>query len=145
MPKILVAVLTIWLVGCGGGETPEQLIRERINQMAEAVEERDIGDFAGGIAEDYRDLDGNSRDDVVRQMRQIFLITNSLSVTTFVESLEIVSNEFAVATVKVLVADVDIRRFQIDGEGLTFEVEFVLDGDDWLVSSANTSTQFMRL
>ena len=33
----------------------------------------------------------------------------------------------------------------IDGEGLTFELEFVLDGDDWLVSSANTSAQFMRL
>ncbi|MEM6818812.1 MAG: hypothetical protein AAF578_08465 [Pseudomonadota bacterium] len=145
MPRILLGVLAMWLVGCGGGETPEQLIRERINQMAEAVEERDVGDFASGIAEDYRDLDGNSRDDVVRQIRQIFLITNSLSVTTFVESIEIVSDEFALATVRVLVTDVDIRRFQIDGEGLTFELEFVLDGDDWLVSSANTSAQFMRL
>ena len=46
MPRILVGVLAIWLVGCGGGETPEQLSRERINQMAEAVEERDVGDFA---------------------------------------------------------------------------------------------------
>ena len=126
-----------FIVGCGSDECPDAEIRARFSAMAEAAEARDVGELADGIADDYRDLDGNTKDDIVLQMRRVLLLTRNLTVSTNVDALDVQTADFATATVRARVTDVDIRRLQIDGEGVVFELEWALNGGDWQIVSAD--------
>ncbi|MEL7311635.1 MAG: hypothetical protein AAFN07_09000 [Pseudomonadota bacterium] len=141
---ILTLIATL-LVACGSDESPEAQIRARIAAMAEAAESSDVSELADGISDDYRDLDGHSKQDIVMQMRRVLLITRNLSVGTSVEALEVQTADFAVATVRARFTDVDIQRLRIDGEGITFELEWVLEGREWRIVSADWSPKHSLL
>lgn len=133
------------LLACGSEEGPEAQIRARIAAMAAAAESRDMSVLADGIADDYQDVDGNSKDDIVLQMRRVLLITRGLSVNASVESLQIETADFATATVRARFTDIDIQRLRIDSEGMAFELEWVLEGREWRIINADWEPKHSRL
>lgn len=143
--RCVAMMLLLSLVGCAAPDSPEEEIRALFEKMAEAAEAADYGDFADGIADDYADLDGRDQDEVLAVVRRVFLVTRSLTVLTDVQSIEVVTDSFATATVKAWIADVDIRRLQFDGDGITFELELVHEGGAWRVSSANWDPKYEPL
>lgn len=143
--RCVAMMLLLSLVGCAAPDTPEEEIRALFEKMAEAAEAADYGDFAAGIADDYVDLGGRDQGEVLAMVRRVFLVTRSLTVLTDVQSIDVVTDSFATATVKAWIADVDIRRLQFDGDGITFELELVRDGGVWRVSSANWDPKYEPL
>ncbi len=98
---LLVAVAAVF-TGCARSPT-EQALRDRIDAMQSAAEQREMGEFMDGVAEDFA---GNSsefdRDGLQRLLRMIALRHQSIGVTRMALKVEM-HGDRAVVRMQILV------------------------------------------
>jgi hypothetical protein len=116
---------------CGSRPTPEDEIRALIASAETAAEARDAGALRELVADDYRDAEGRSADDIRRYLHGYLIAHQSIHLMTRIDAIEIEGPEVARAQVTVgmlgresasdwdLAADVqriDLRLAREDGE-----------------------------
>lgn len=134
--------LAIGLVGallgaCGGpAEGPEESLRTWVRQGEEFAEARNRGALIDMISPDYTDARGNSRDDIGNLFRLYFLRQQKVALITRIEELEIYGGSAAKLVLSVGMAGKNEGTFGFSADAFEFEMEFELDGDEWLLTSA---------
>jgi hypothetical protein len=139
----LALVLPLWLAGCGGGgDSPEAMLRQSIDALQHAAEERSLSGFMAHISENYMDEGGRTRKDV-RALAQLQFIRNP-NIHTFKVVHDPTLTDDRNARVTVLAA---LAGRPIDGasaltglraELMRFDLDFVLE-DSWRITSARWS------
>lgn len=125
------------LTACGGGDGPEARIRATIDGLAEAAEAGEIAPFGDAIADDYADLRTYDRRTVLLTLRGIMLRSSDrLLVFADTESVTLITDDLAEASVRVRFAGADLGRFALETSVYRFVLTFERDGRDWKIVSA---------
>jgi hypothetical protein len=127
------------LAGCGDADSPEQQVRAVIDQMEAAAEQRDIGDLAEHLSENYRDSNGMGPEEAARYLRGYFIANQSIHLLTRVEQLEFPIDGEARAQVLVGMAGREAaatNQWDLAADLHTFKIALRREGDDWKVSFA---------
>jgi outer membrane biogenesis lipoprotein LolB len=113
------------LTACSDGASPEQQVRAVIDSMEVAAEARDVGDLMEHISDNYRDAQGQDRQQAALYAR--------------IESLEFPAADEARVKLQVGMAG---RGGETGSSGLTadlhdFDLVLVREGSEWKVSYAD--------
>jgi hypothetical protein len=81
----VLALLAASAAGCGEKGDP---VRQALDRLEAAAEERDAGDFVAGLAPDFRAEDGTGRAETEATLRRYFAAYESLDVKTSDVSIE---------------------------------------------------------
>ncbi len=76
------------LTACSDGASPEQEVRAVIDSMEVAAEARDVGDLLEHLSDNYRDAQGQDRQQAALYARGYFISNQSVHLLTRIESLE---------------------------------------------------------
>jgi hypothetical protein len=134
--------LAIGLVGtllgaCGGpAEGPEEALRTWVRQGEEFAEARNRGELIDMISPNYTDARGNSRDDIGDLFRLYFLRQQKVALITRIDELEVFGGSAAKLVLSVGMAGKNEGTFGFSADAYEFEMEFELDDDEWLLTSA---------
>lgn len=91
----------------------------------------------GMISASYADARGNSRDEIDRTLRILFLREDGIKVVTHIEDIEVYDDTAAKITLTTGVAgSSDTSLLGISADAVRFEYELEHDGDDWLLTGA---------
>lgn len=141
--KVLPLIFTILLlIGCDDKTgSPEDEIRQFIQQGVEAAEARKAGDLKTMLNEDYRDQQGNDKARITSLMRALFFRHKNIHLFTKIDEIHFPTSENAsvslfVAMTGSVVTDVSMLsglRAQI----YRFELELIKNDDQWLLRNAN--------
>ena len=66
---VIIVASCLAIASCGDSRSAEAQIAAQLRAMADAAEAGEVRKAAGVIADNYRDLRGNNRQDVVNQLR----------------------------------------------------------------------------
>lgn len=133
---LLICVLASVLAGCSEPSTPEAEIRALIAQAETAAEARDLGDLRPLIAEAYTDQRGNSKADIERLLRFVFVRHQSVHLQVYVEAIEF--EQPGVANAVALVGMADTAGALPDVDLYQFDVRLLRnDDEDWQVVEAD--------
>jgi len=134
---LVTAIIGVLLAGCGGPEGgPEEAVRAWVSHGHEAAEAKDRGALMDMISPAYADTRGNSRTDIENMMRFYFLRQNKVALITRIEDLNIYDDSAAQVVLAVGMAGTNDGALGFSADAFRFEMEFVLDDDDWLLTSA---------
>lgn len=133
----LTLVAALALTACGGDDSPEAQIRATIDGLAEAAEAGEIGPFRSAIADDYADLRAHDKRAALQIVRVVMLRSSGrLLVFADTESVAMITDELAEASVRVRFAGADLDRLALETSVYRFELTFERDGGDWKIVSA---------
>ncbi len=125
------------LAACGGGDSPEARIRATIDGLAEAAEASKIGPFRDAIADDYADLRQHDKNAALNIVRVVMLRSSGrLLVFADTESVSMITDDLAEASVRVRFAGADLDRLALETAVYQFVLTFERDGSDWKIVSA---------
>ena len=133
------AVLLV--VSCSGEETSqEQLLKDTIDQIQDASENRQLGELMEHVSDDYRDARGRTWKEV-RAISQLQFIRNP-KIYTFklIKSLALQDDRHATATVLVALAGTPIDNASVlsglRADLMRFDLKFEFD-EQWQITSAD--------
>ena len=130
-------LLCLWLAGCGGPtEGPEAALREWVSRGHERAEDKDRRGLVDMISPDYVDARGNSRDDISDLFRIYFLRTHTVALITRIDELNVYGDDAGEVVLTVGMAGTNDGTFGFSADAYKFEMEFGLEGDEWLLTSA---------
>lgn len=86
--RVLLFVTLAALTACGDANSPEQQVRQVIDEMETAAESRDVGDLVRHLSAEYRDENGMSPGEAARYARGYFLANQSIHLLTRIEQIE---------------------------------------------------------
>jgi len=137
----LITSLIILVSACSDDpSSPEQQVRDTLQAIEIAAEERSMSDLMGHIAEDYSDHQGNDKDSIRRILQLLFLRNQSINVFSLIRSLEF-DNGIAAVEISTAMASRDIDLNQeanrLKADSLRFSVVLQEDNGEWLVSSVS--------
>ena len=137
---LLVLSVALLLAGCSGEETSqEQLLRNTIDQIQAAAENRQLGELMEHVSDNYKDARGRTRKEV-RAISQLQFIRNP-KIYTFklVKSLALQDDLHATATVLVALAGTPIDNASalsgLRAELMRFDLKFEFD-EQWQIVAA---------
>jgi len=136
----LLVLVPVVLNGCKGEISEEDRVWAVIKDMAQAAEAKDPGRLKDHISGGYSDPAGNDYTAIKGLIAYQFLRTGDISV--FLRRHDIkVEGDRANATVRAVITTgrkvSDVADAEAgSAEGFIFDLEFVRDGSDWLLSSA---------
>ena len=134
---LAVCLAGVWLGACGGPvEGPEEALRTWVRQGEEFAEARDRGELVDMISPNYTDARGNSRDDIENLFRLYFLRQHKVALITRIEEIEVYGGSAAKLVLSVGMAGKNDGTFGFSADAFQFEMEFELDDDEWLLTSA---------
>lgn len=134
---LAVCLTSVWLGACGGPvEGPEEALRSWVRQGEEFAEARDRGELVDMISPNYADARGNSRDDIENMFRMYFLRQQKVALVTRIEELEVYGGSAAKLVLSVGMAGKNDGTFGFSADAFEFEMEFEMDDDEWLLTSA---------
>jgi len=134
---LAVCVVALWLGACGApAEGPEEALRSWVRQGAAFAEARDRGELVDMISPNYTDARGNSRDDIDKLFRLYFLRQQNVALITRIEEIEVYGGSAAKLVLSVGMAGKNDSAFGFSADAFEFEMEFELDDDEWLLTSA---------
>jgi len=134
---VIPGLLSVCLSACGGpAQGPEEAIRAWVSQGHELAEAKDRRALVSMISPAYTDARGNSRDDIENLFRLYFLRQNKVALITRIEELNIYDDSAAQVVLAVGMAGTNDGALGFSADAFRFEMEFVLDDDDWLLTSA---------
>ncbi|MDH3265355.1 MAG: hypothetical protein OEM25_00185, partial [Gammaproteobacteria bacterium] len=102
-------------------------------EFAEARDRRELVDM---ISPDYTDARGNNRDDIENLFRLYFLRQQKVALITRIEDIEVYGGTAAKLLLTVGMAGTNDGAFGFSADAYEFEMEFELDDDEWLLTSA---------
>jgi hypothetical protein len=137
-PIFWVALASL-LAACSDRESPEQQVRSVIDAMELAAEARDVGDLMEHLSDNYRDAQGQDRQQAALYARGYFVTNQSVHLLTRVESLEFPAPDEARVKLQVGMAG---RGGETGSGGLSahlhdFDLVLVREGSEWKVSYAD--------
>ena len=134
---LVVCLTSVWLAACGGPvEGPEEALRSWVRQGEAFAEARDRGELVDMISANYADARGNSRDDIENLFRAYFLRQQKVALITRIEELEVYGGSAAKLVLSVGMAGKNDDTFGFSADAFEFEMEFELDDNEWLLTSA---------
>ena len=130
-------LVCLGLLACGGSaEGPEAALRAWVQQGHELVEAKDRRGLIDMISPAYTDARGNSRDDIGNLFRIYFLRTQSVALLTNIEELNVYGDSAGEVVLSVGMAGTHDGTFGFSADAYRFDMEFEMDGDEWLLMSA---------
>ena len=88
------------------------------------------------ISPNYTDGRGNSRDDIEDRFRIYFLRQNKVALVTRIEELNVYADSAAELVLSVGMAGTNDGVLGFSADAYRFEMEFELEDDEWLLTSA---------
>lgn len=138
----LLPVLLALLVAAGCSRaTPEQEIRDLIEELADAAEDGKVRRLAAAISDDYRDVRGNDKRAVTQIMLATMLRSDELLIFERVESVGLLTRDLAEADVTVRFAGASLERLSLNTSRYLFVLELERRDGDWLITSARWAPQ----
>lgn len=123
------------LAACSDSGSPEQQVRAVIEQMEQAAENRDIGELASHLSQDYRDANGMDAQEAARYARGYFIANQSIHLLTRVEELTFPTEGEARAQVAVgMLGRNAADQWDLAAEVHTFKIALRREDDEWKVS-----------
>lgn len=134
---LALCLVATWLAACGGPtEGPEEALRSWVRQGEEFAEARDRGELVDMISPSYTDARGNSRDDIENMFRLYFLRQQKVALITRMDSIDVYGGSAARLVLSVGMAGKNDALLGFSADAFEFEMEFELDDDEWLLTSA---------
>ena len=134
---ICTGLACVWLTACGGpAEGPDEAIRSWVRQGQEYAEAKDRRELVDMISPAYTDARGNSRDDIENLFRFYFLRQNKVALITRIEELRVFGDSAAELVLAVGMAGTNDGTFGFSADAYRFEMQFELQDDEWLLTSA---------
>jgi hypothetical protein len=124
------------LAACGDSGSPEQQVRAVIEQMEQAAENRDVGELASHLSEEYRDANGMDAEDAARYARGYFIANQSIHLLTRVEELTFPTEGEARAQVLVGMLGRDAGasdQWDLAAEVHTFKIALRREEEEWRI------------
>ena len=135
--NVATTLVCLGLLACGGpAEGPEAALRAWVQQGHELAEAKDRPGLVDMISPAYTDARGNNRDDINDLFRIYFLRTQSVALLTKIEELIVYGESAGEVVLSVGMAGTHDGTFGFSADAYRFEMEFELDGDEWLLTSA---------
>jgi outer membrane biogenesis lipoprotein LolB len=127
------------LTACSDRTSPEQQVRAVIDSMEVAAEARDVGDLMEHISDNYRDAQGQDRQQAALYARGYFVSNQSLHLLTRIESLEFPAADEARVKLQVGMAgrDGEAGSSDLSADLHDFDLVLVREGSEWKVSYAD--------
>jgi hypothetical protein len=143
LPRIVTIVLLLPLLllaaSCGSSGSAEDQVRELIAEGERAAEERDLGALMELVARDYRDAEGNGREELRNYLRGYLLVHPTVRVSSRVEGIDFPYEDMArvrlqLATMGQGAGGSPLRGIAADLHEV--ELEIVLEDGRWRVLRA---------
>ena len=140
MMRIALLLLTLLVSACGSGErTPEQAIRDMIEEAELAVESRSVTAVTPHIADDYSDSSGRDRKTLAKLLAGYFLKNQSIHLLVQIKEITLQSDEHARVQLYVAMAGQPLdnvgQLIAIRADLHYFDLELVRVGDEWVVAA----------
>lgn len=133
--RALLFISLALLAACSDSDSPEQQVRAVIEQMEQAAENRDVGELASHLSEEYRDGNGMGAGEAARYARGFFLANQSIHLLTRIEDLTFPTEGEARAQVAVGMLGRDAAdQWDLAAEVHTFKIALRREDDEWKVS-----------
>lgn len=141
---LVLALVLVILSGCAAEQGDEQAIKQKLEQLEEAVEDKDASGLAGFMAEDFSGPSGMDRERAEAFARVMMARHTELGVTWDLKSLDIQGDRATVELTAMLTGRALVPGF--DGRGRLMNVQMGwrrTNGGWWLVH-ANWSGAFEK-
>lgn len=135
--RSLIFIPLVLLAACSDSDSPEQQVRAVIEQMEQAAENRDVGDLAAHLSEDYRDANGMGAEEAARYARGYFIANQSIHLLTRIEELTFPTDGEARAQVLVGMLGRDAaesNQWDLAAELHTFKIALRHEDGEWKVT-----------
>jgi hypothetical protein len=130
------AVLAATTAGCDGTVDPEARVRAVVAAGETAAEARDLGELMALVSRDFRDGQGQGREELRQYLRGYLVTHPSVHVLTRIESVEFPYRDLARVrlTVGLLGREsADAAEFDLAADVQDVVLELRLEGDEWRV------------
>lgn len=139
---VLMATLAcLFVTACASDEeSPEQQVRNTLQAIELAVEERSTSDLMDHIADDYSDHQGNNKEAIKRLVQILFLRNQSINIFTLVRSFDISDGIAAVELSAAMASrgvDLNLQENRLKADTSGFSIVLQQTGDEWLVQSVS--------
>ena len=132
-----IATAFVSLAACSPSTDAEEALQEWLARGAAAAEREDRRELMSMISTGYADARGNTRNDIDRTLRLLFLREDSIKVVTHIDEIEVYDDTAAKIRLTAGVAgSSDKSALGINADAVRFEYELEHDGDDWLLTAA---------
>lgn len=133
---MLATLLCGGLMACSDPPTPpEEAIRAWVAEGQRLAQDKDRNGLMDMISPAYTDSRGNERDDIENMFRVYFFRQNSIKLLTSIEEIRVFGEDAAELELTVGMAAANDGTFGFSADAYNFEMELILDGDDWLLVS----------
>jgi len=137
--KAIALATALSLAGCGDSQSPEAQVRETIDAMEHAAEERSVSGVAEHISAQFRDANSRDANELSQYIRGYFITNQSIHLLTRISNLEFPTPDEARAqiTVAMVGREADAANaWNLAGEIYDFDVTFRREDDEWKVTYA---------
>lgn len=131
-----VGMLLAMLSACEPPTDAETALREWVARGEAAAHREDRRELLSMISPAYADARGNSRDEIDRMLRLLFLRQDDIRVVTHIEAINLYGETAADMTLTTGMAGSDDSLLGMRAEAVRFEFELEHDGTDWLLAGA---------
>ncbi|HEY5758463.1 MAG TPA: hypothetical protein VIU34_21700 [Steroidobacter sp.] len=133
--RALLFISLALLAACSDSGSPEQQVREVIEQMERAAENREVGELASHLSEEYRDANGMGAEEAARYARGYFIANQSIHLLTRIEELTFPTEGEARAQVLVgmLGRDAAADQWDLAAEVHTFKIALRREEEEWRI------------
>lgn len=135
--RLIVALLVCaGLQACGDPPSaPEEAIRQWVADGQRLAEEKDKNGLVDMISPAYSDARGNERDDIENMFRIYFLRAYSVELLVKIDEIRVFGDTAAELDLTVGIAATNDGVMGFSADAYNFELELILDGDDWVLIS----------
>ena len=132
-----IALLASWLAACGEPPAPpEEAVRAWLGAAELEAEAKDRGALMDRISEAYADTRGNSRADLDRLFRLLFLRQASVSLLVDIESITVLGDSAAEIKLKAGMAGTNSSMLGFSADAYRFELDLHLEDEQWKLIGA---------
>jgi hypothetical protein len=137
MRLISILLLCACLQACGEPPTPpEEAIRQWVADGQLLAEDKDRNALVDMISPTYTDGRGNKRDDIENMFRVYFLRQHNIELLTKINDVRVFGETAAELDLTVGMAATNDGVLGFSADAYNFEMELVLDDDEWILMSA---------
>jgi hypothetical protein len=127
--RTAILLIAASLAGCGSRSSDESQVRELIEAVEVAAEQRDASDVMEHVAAEYSDSNGFDKTQLRNFLRGYFLANPKIELLVGIDQLEFPVDGLGKARV-------DITSIPV-GDRVTLQVEFRREDGDWRVTRAD--------
>jgi hypothetical protein len=138
-PKVLIAMLLLLLAACSQEvPSPEEMVRERIEEARDFAANRKIEQLVGMVTDDFTASRGITRENLPTWLARFYLTTRSRSPQVLVRVREI-NADWQTAQATLLMGTTNLSLEELDFENfrgrlLHMEIDFRFVDETWMVS-----------